>query len=181
VKDLLTVGRIMARCRADGDCLVWQGARLPKGYGQIRINRVTKQTHRALWTAIHGEPDESMMVMHTCDNPPCCNPAHLRLGTADDNAADMVAKGRSADTRNERSGKAKLTNVQIAEIRRLRGDGVSCTELGRRYDIHPSHVSRIVNEHRRPPESTHYEGCWLVHHDCAIAEINRLRARRHDG
>ena len=53
-----------------------------------------KYAHRVLHESLHGALDRATMVCHSCDNPPCCNPAHLWAGTAKDNAADMVAKKR---------------------------------------------------------------------------------------
>ncbi len=50
--------------------------------------------HRYAWILTHGEPEAGQHVLHKCDNPPCCNPAHLRLGTHDQNMAEMAAKGR---------------------------------------------------------------------------------------
>lgn len=66
------------------------------GHMVIRLDDKTRRmVHRVAWEAHNAEPvPEGMIVMHTCDNPPCCNPSHLRLGTHADNTADMYAKGR---------------------------------------------------------------------------------------
>lgn len=74
-------------------------AKDPKGYGRVMIrdNGGTELSHRIAWILVNGPvPPETPCVLHACDNPPCCNPAHLFLGTNDDNVADMVAKGRQA-------------------------------------------------------------------------------------
>lgn len=51
--------------------------------------------HRQTWVFTHGQIPHGLHVLHRCDNPPCCNPAHLFLGTNLDNIADRVRKGRS--------------------------------------------------------------------------------------
>lgn len=51
---------------------------------------------RFAWMATYGEPGDGLFVLHKCDNPPCCNPTHLFLGTPLENAQDMVKKGRGA-------------------------------------------------------------------------------------
>lgn len=77
-------------------CWTWSGARLPAGYGRMsaRTIRGSAYTHRIAWTVTHGTIPEGKLVLHHCDNPPCCNPAHLFLGTHADNARDMTSKKR---------------------------------------------------------------------------------------
>lgn len=94
----------MARLRAlnlpDDVCWPWPGARgpAPRDYGRVRARGLRYgplYVHRLVWEALTGaEPDPSLDVLHTCDNPPCGNPTHLFTGTAKDNTADMIAKGR---------------------------------------------------------------------------------------
>jgi hypothetical protein len=85
-------------------CWEWQGART-KGYGMVghrrRANPGTrvKQVHRAAWELTYGPIPEGMFVLHRCDNPPCCKPEHLFLGTQKDNMQDCKLKGRNFDGR----------------------------------------------------------------------------------
>ena len=93
-----------------GDCWVWTGAKLPKGYGKINDGAGhTPAAHRAAWFLTHGEYP-ALAVLHRCDTPPCCNPAHLFLGTLAENNEDMRQKGRKH---------TKLTATQVQEIREL--------------------------------------------------------------
>lgn len=74
----------------------WQGHR-HRNYGQIGgENRQLKYTHRVAWELTYGPIPDGMLVCHSCDNPPCCNPRHLFLGEPIDNTIDMISKGRGA-------------------------------------------------------------------------------------
>lgn len=68
-------------------CWEWIGHRNRDGYGQ-------GLAHRRAWKSVNGPIPEGMMVLHRCDNRPCCNPRHLYLGTAQDNIFDAMARGR---------------------------------------------------------------------------------------
>ena len=81
--------------RQPNGCLEWQGYRNRGGYGTIFIAGKCVTTHRFAWGLAHpGEPLPPVVRHFVCDNPPCCDPEHLRPGTNADNSADMVAKGR---------------------------------------------------------------------------------------
>jgi hypothetical protein len=75
-------------------CWPWQGGRKVKGYGRLMRDYKDLQSHRVAWEETFGPIPDGLQVLHHCDNPPCCNPAHLFLGTPGDNVRDMVAKGR---------------------------------------------------------------------------------------
>lgn len=80
------------------ECWPWTMQRKGKvGYGVVSVNGYPALAHRIAYLFDSGFiPDDVPFVLHCCDNPPCCNPDHLWLGTAADNYADMVAKGRAA-------------------------------------------------------------------------------------
>lgn len=89
----------LAPCGAPDACWPWQGPRNSKGYGQFRLG--TKRPHRAVtasrvaWSLSHGRDfPAGMLACHSCDNPPCVNPAHIWPGTHQQNVDDMYAKGR---------------------------------------------------------------------------------------
>ncbi len=75
-------------------CTEYQGGRDPKGYGVAWNGQRLRRAHRLIWELTHGPIPDGMLVLHRCDNPPCCNIDHLFLGTARDNSRDMIAKGR---------------------------------------------------------------------------------------
>lgn len=133
------------------DCWEWQGARTMArgGYGVVKIHRKQWRTHRLAWKIIHGFVPSEMQVQHTCDNPPCCNPSHLKLGTAKDNVLDMHKRGRAADHRGENHASSKLVKADILEIRRLYATGkISYSILGRLFKVSKMHICRIVNRER---------------------------------
>lgn len=80
----------------DNACWSWTGALYRNGYGSVYLRpKLYLRTRRVAYELTHGEIPDGLYICHRCDNPPCCNPAHLFAGTAKDNFEDMVKKGRS--------------------------------------------------------------------------------------
>jgi HNH endonuclease len=75
-------------------CWEWTGTRNNTNYGLTSLDCKQMGAHRAAWILMYGEIPEGINVCHTCDNPPCCNPEHLFLGTQSDNIKDMYDKGK---------------------------------------------------------------------------------------
>jgi hypothetical protein len=76
-------------------CLSWTGYRNSKGYGTINVGGTPRYAHRVAWELANGPLPGGKCVLHRCDNPSCCNPRHLFLGSRADNNADMREKGRA--------------------------------------------------------------------------------------
>lgn len=91
------LARMNARCIVtEKGCWEWQGYRHkpPRNYGDMGYRGENWATHRLAYHLNKGPIPKGMVVMHSCDNPPCCNPDHLSLGTHLQNMADCRAKGR---------------------------------------------------------------------------------------
>ena len=128
-------------------CWEFSGAR-SHGYGCIRIDRrgLVIRAHRLAWELTYGPIPDELVVRHRCDNPPCCNPAHLELGTRLDNSRDCVERGRSA--RGSRLPHSKLIPAQVLEIRRLGDGGASIASIARQFGISWLQARRIVRRER---------------------------------
>ena len=100
-------------------CWPWIEGVLDKdGYGHFRWMGPIRPAHLVAWELTNGPKPDGLNVCHSCDNPACCNPRHLWLGTQKDNVLDCIAKGRWRPGAGERHGSSKLTDADVAEIRR---------------------------------------------------------------
>lgn len=130
--------------RTDDECWPWLGAPDKNGYGRIKDeHKRSKRAHRVAYELEFGSVPSRSMVCHSCDNPPCCNPAHLFLGSATDNNRDRASKGRSCN--GERHHRAKLNASQVREIRNsFSREHISLSQLGRDYGVSAANIQAIV-------------------------------------
>lgn len=155
----------------DNECWEWMKGRDLNGYGRMKVGSRTVKTHRVSWALHFGIIPPGMFVLHRCDNPPCCNPQHLFLGSTADNARDASSKGRLAagdrhwmrqqpervagsnsvgarsahDRSGSANGRAKLTAEQVAIIRtRYAAGGVTQRELAAEFGVTRPMIGYIV-------------------------------------
>lgn len=102
------------------DCWEWTAAvrRKDEGYGAFWMDGRHQPASKVAWILTHGDLPVGLQVLHRCDNPPCCNPAHLFIGTSQQNNADKVKKMRHVF--GERVVTCRLTPAQVKEIRKLK-------------------------------------------------------------
>lgn len=114
-------------------CLLWTAYCCGDGYGiTVRGKRKLEKAHRMSWELKFGKIPTGMHILHKCDVRSCVNPAHLFMGTNKDNVLDKIAKGRSADQRGEKNGRAKLTSEIVKQIRASK---ISNAELAKTYSV----------------------------------------------
>lgn len=106
----------------DAGCWEWTLYRDRKGYGRAStppglIGCTEVLAHRVSWILHRGPIPNGMHVLHHCDNPPCCNPDHLYIGTNDENMRDRIARGRCSSLPGEANPKARLSEAQVLLIR----------------------------------------------------------------
>lgn len=130
--------------KTDSGCWGWSGPQHRDGYGRVDH----AYAHRISYEIHVGPIPPGMSILHSCDNPPCTNPAHLRPGTHVDNMADALQRGRLDGRPNRPSGEAnkshKLTQGQVDEIRRLRAQGVPRRAVSQQFGIALNTISGIT-------------------------------------
>jgi hypothetical protein len=125
----------------DESCWLWTAGCNDNGYGNFKVNGVCQKAHRIAYELEFGLILPGFYVLHYCDNPPCCRPDHLFLGTHDDNMRDMAIKGRKVKTI-----KVSPDGVRAIRERRLLE---SLKTLASEFCISESNVSLIARRKRR--------------------------------
>lgn len=130
-------------------CWNWTGSSI-KGYGNMRWRGGIEYAHRIAYELAYGNCPKDLDVLHTCDNPSCCNPRHLVLGTHLANMHDRDVKGRQVTQRGENHKLSKLTDVQVIEIRERYAKGnVQQAQLAREYGVSRSLIYKLVRNKQR--------------------------------
>lgn len=157
------VARFESKVDRTGDCHLWTGAKMGRGrqYGYFSLRNKLLGAHRFAYLLANG-PDSippGHFVLHNCpggDNPSCVNSAHLWTGTAAQNSADMVAKGRAAtgdrnssrlyprQIQGEKNPMAKLSESDIPKVKKLRASGMLQREIGKLFNVRSATIGKIL-------------------------------------
>lgn len=132
------------------DCWEWQATvNVTSGYGAFTLRGKDRPAHRVAYELRHdAEPPDDLFVCHTCDNRRCVNPAHLFLGTRQDNVDDMMRKGRLADMHGEKSPIHKLTEKDVRYIRSVFMSGspeFGGAALARKFGVTQAAVWNVIH------------------------------------
>lgn len=134
--------------KPDGEvgCWIWPRSKIPLGYGWVYIRKSGSiYAHRLAYSLVNGNIPAGMHVCHTCDNPSCCNPAHLWLGTPRENMHDRDRKGRGTKGW-KYEGKKSASPQIVDEIRRLYGTGrYSQRALAKQFSLSKGAIYDILN------------------------------------
>lgn len=126
--------------RGPQECWPWKGFCDDDGYGEFRFKGKKWRAHRAAFFLKHRRLPHGRLIMHSCDNPPCCNPAHLSSGTIASNTADMDQKGRRRSARGVDAGNAALTDAKVRFIRRSK---MSARKLAARFGVKDQCIYKV--------------------------------------
>lgn len=126
----------------ESGCWIWTASTRAADYGAAYFGGRQWRAHRLSWFAYRGALTDGMFVLHSCDVPPCVNPAHLSLGTHCENMLDMQRKGRHGQGHmtGEAHGQARLSGLQVAAIRH---DDRKIADIARSYLVNWSTIKKI--------------------------------------
>ena len=126
-------------------CWPWTGSKRSTGYGGFNFDGRNLKAHRVAFSLATGEDPAGRVVCHRCDNPPCCNPAHLFMADQRTNLSDMRRKRRASCGRGEGNGRARISSAQVTEIRRrYAAGGISYKALASEYGVAESTIGHAV-------------------------------------
>lgn len=131
--------------QGDDDCWEWTAASMPRGYGVFMAGHKRRAyAHRFSWEIANtAEVPEGKSVLHSCDNPPCVNPRHLRVGTNADNVADAVERHRHVAGIDHHA--ARLTPRKVKQIVSLYREGLRPADIARRVGVDDSAVHAVLD------------------------------------
>lgn len=134
----------MVRVLSDEECWIWAG-RNPykhlktKGYPGFLLGDRQYAAHRVSWKIAHGSIDDSLQVLHKCDNKRCVNPNHLYQGTQSDNMGDLVSRHYS-----EINYQRRFTREQILTMQSMRQSGDTFDAIAQRFDTKRQMVHYVL-------------------------------------
>ena len=170
--------KIESRIDKTGDCWIWTGMVDKDGYGRTSYLSREWFLHRLMYDWYKGPLIPGKVVMHSCDNPPCCNPEHLSQGTIADNNKDCALKGRKPS--GSANGSAKLTDYQVECIRALYDLGISMVKLSLMFNVSRLTIRKIINKQAWKDLSPSVEGppeAWATDSQITADKLNAISVK----
>lgn len=144
--------------RSDSECWDWAAGKDKDGYAVFNVAFKTRGVGHRFSYALHkGEIPDGMLIMHSCDNPPCCNPDHLSKGDVKANTEDKIKKNRQCKGENhycfknpelvqgENNGESKLKKSEVLLIRKEFSNGASRVSISKKHNkVSYSIICRII-------------------------------------
>ena len=127
----------------DDECWIWNGHVLASGYGRITGKSYKETAHRYSYILHDGEIPGGLSVLHKCNTKRCVNPAHLYVGTHNDNMRDMAESGVMKGTNNP---KTLLDETKVREIRKLiTGRMMTYAKIAEKYGVKRQTIKDIAS------------------------------------
>lgn len=130
--------------RSQEGCWEWQAGKTAAGYGEFMFQRKMYYAHRAAWILSCGDIPDGKCVRHKCDNPACCRPDHLELGTQNDNVQDMMSRGRGRKAVGNQNARSKLNPTKVRQVRRMRRQGKTLKQIAEAMGVNDKTIHAIV-------------------------------------
>ena len=162
------------------DCWLWQGTKDAYGYGRLPTQKQKNaRAHRVAFALFYGQIPKGMHILHSCDNPPCVSPHHLRTGNPSDNARDRVEHGRQS--RGDAHPYSVLTEEKVKNIlHAFHVSHIKQRTLAIEYNVHPVTIHDVVHRktwaHVLPDlfPSPHIDGRSVIPHE-VVLRVRKLR------
>ena len=136
--------KFLRRVRKTDSCWNWDNPG-KRGYGYVYVCGKMLRAPRVAYILWVGEIPEGLNILHSCDNPACVNPEHLRVGGQSENIRESFEKGRHTLVKGERNGKSKLTDAAVLNIRKLYDvDGLSLRKIGTLFGVGHTTICNVV-------------------------------------
>jgi hypothetical protein len=139
---------VLTTKKTPSGCIEWQGSKFVRGYGRSFMNGRQCTASRVSYSMFVGPIPEGLHILHSCDNPPCVNPTHLRAGTSKENMQERERKGRRKAPKGEGHSMAKLTEDDVRAIRGNhdpKSPERNSRALAKQYGVDYSMIRLIIN------------------------------------
>jgi hypothetical protein len=139
--------RFWAKVNKTDTCWLWTAGTTHSGYGSIRVKGKALRAHRVAYEMLVGPIPEGAVLMHSCDTPACCNPAHLSIGSQRENIHDAIEKGRTCHR--EKHWNYKISPQDIMDIQAAHIGGATGRAIAKHFSVSESLVSKILSGKRK--------------------------------